>query len=89
MNTLLYPIPEKYFPAIRLKRKFHSKVNYKVTGGIVIIEDVCFSPNCLLYIANIAGLVSEMKDVLQKMESKVGDNAHPIMMEAIAPFVKY
>jgi hypothetical protein len=86
--TILYPIPTKYFPAIKVVQKLYAKVNYKVTGGVVIIEDVCFSPNCLQHIANIAGMVNEMKDVLQKMESKVGNHVHPIIMEALEPYIK-
>lgn len=89
MNTLLYPIPARYFPGVKIRTQFHAKVNYKVTAGKVFIEDVCFSANCLQHIANTAGLMNEMKDVLQKVEDKSGNSVHPTIMSAIAPHINY
>lgn len=85
MNTILYPIPNKYFPSVKVKQPFHAKVNYQVVGNLVKIEDVCLSPKCLQYITNTAGMVVEMKEILQKAENN--SHVNPIIMGAIAPFI--
>jgi hypothetical protein len=87
MNTILYPIPNKYFPSVKVKQPFHAKVNYQVIGKLVKIEDVCLSPMCLQYITNTAGMVKEMKETLQKAEAKCNSHVNPIMMGAIAPYI--
>jgi hypothetical protein len=89
MNTILYPIPARYFPAVKVIQKFHAKVNYKVIAGKVFIEDVALSAKCLQHITNTAGLMNEMKDILQQVEDKSGNNIHPVMMQAIAPHINY
>jgi len=89
MNTILYSIPARYFPSVKVKQPFPAKVNYKVVAGKVFIEDVCFSANCLKYITNTAGLVDEIQKILQRAEDKVDNNVHPVMMNAIAPHINY
>jgi hypothetical protein len=87
MLTILYPIPAKYFPSVKVKQPFHAKVNYQVIGTLVKIEDVCLSPKCLEYITNTAGMVTEMKEILQKAEAKSNNHVNPIIMGALAPHI--
>ena len=89
MNTILYPIPTKYFPGVKVIRKFHAKVNYKVTAGKVIIEDIALSAKCMQYMRDQHLFVKELKEVLQKVEDKCGNNVHPTIMAAIAPHINY
>lgn len=86
MNTILYRIPNKYFPGVFVKKPFHAKVNYEVKGGAVIISDVCLSPLCLTHIDNTRGMVEEMKEVLTKAERKclILEKIDPIMAKALA-----
>lgn len=90
-ETLLYPIPNKYFPSVKVKKSFHAKVTYRVVGDTVIIDDVCFSPMCLIYIDNTRGLVEEMKVNIQKAENVAIRNNHVpnTIMASLAPFIKY
>jgi hypothetical protein len=87
MNTILYPIPAKYFPSVKVKRLFHAKVNYQVIGSLVKIEDVCLSPKCLEYITNTAGMVKEMKEILQASEAKCNNHVNQTIMAALAPHI--
>lgn len=89
MNTILYRIPNKYFPGVFVKKPFHAKVNYEVKAGVVIIFDVCLSPLCLTHIDNTRGMVEEMKEVLMNAERKhamIG-NINPTIASAIAPHI--
>lgn len=89
MNTILYRIPNKYFPGVFVKKPFHAKVNYEVRGGVVMISDVCLSPLCLTHIDNTRGMVEEMKEVLTKAESKsvMLAGVNPTIASAIAPHI--
>lgn len=89
MTTILYRIPNKYFPGVYVKKPFHVKVNYEVKGGIVIISDVCMSPLCLTHIDNTRGMIEEMKEVITRAEHKSAmlANIHPTIAQAIAPHI--
>lgn len=89
MNTILYRIPNKFFPSVFVKKPFHAKVNYEVKAGVVFIFDVCLSPLCLMHIDNTRGMIEEMKEVLMNAERKhamIG-NINPIIASAIAPHI--
>jgi hypothetical protein len=91
MNTILYPIPAKYFPAVKVITPFHAKVNYKVVAGKVFIEDIALSAKCMEHMRDQNLFIREAKEVLQKVEDKTikDDNVHPVMMKAIAPHINY
>lgn len=86
-EPILYPIPHKYFPGVKIIQPFHAKVNYKVLAGKVFIEDVCMSPKCLTYIDNTKGLVEDMRLHIQAAEDKLAV-LHPVFQSAIAPHIK-
>lgn len=88
-ESLLYPIPAKYFPSVKIKSSFHAEVEYKVVAGKVIIEKISFSDKCLDYMANHKAFKDEMKATLQKVEDKVVRNNHVpnTIMSALAPFI--
>lgn len=93
-----YPIPHKYFPAVKVTKTFYAIVEYKVVARTVIIERVSFDPLCLQHIAKTAALVAEIKKVMQATEDKmqaaqqvINSNNHVpnTIMASIAPFIKY
>jgi hypothetical protein len=89
MNTILYPIPSRYFPGVKVITPFHAKVNYKVIAGKVFIEDIALSAKCMEHMRNQDLFVREAKEVLQKVEDKCNNNVHPTIMSAIAPHINY
>lgn len=91
MKTILYRIPNKYFPGVIVKKPFHAKVNYKVDNGKVMIYDVAISPLCLEHIENTRGLRKEMQKDIEKVETKAVSNSkvNPTIMNAIAPFINH
>ena len=91
MKTILYRIPNKYFPCVIVKKPFHAKVNYKVDNGKVMIYDVALSPLCLVHIENTAGLIKELQRDIEKAETKAVTNSHvhPTIMSALAPHINY
>lgn len=96
-EPLNYPIPHKYFPAVKVKKTFHATVEYKVVARTVIIERVSFDPTCLLHLANTAALVTEMKKDIQAAEDKVraaqaiksNTHVHNTIMSYMAPFINH
>lgn len=90
MNTILYRIPDKYFPAVYVKKPFHAKVNYDVKNGIVGIFDVAFSALCLRHITDIDKLVEQMRKDIEEVEKKKSSNGHvdPTILGSIAHFIR-
>lgn len=70
MKTILYRIPNAYFPGVFVKKPFHAKVNYEMKDGVVKIFDICLSPLCLTHIDNTAAMVTEMNKVIGDHERK-------------------
>jgi hypothetical protein len=91
MTTILYRIPNKYFPAVFVKKPFHAKVNYDVKNGVVGIFDVAFSALCLKHITETDKLIEEMRDKIEAAETKrvANNNVHPVIMNAIAPHAPF
>lgn len=87
MNTILYRIPDKYFPGVIIKKPFHAKVNYDLKDGECKIFDVALSPLCLTHIDNTRGMVKEMKEDIEQAERKKGE-VHPTIMQSLSPFIK-
>lgn len=86
MKTILYRIPDIYFPGVFVKKPFHAKVNYEIKEGVVKIYDVCVSPLCLTHIANTADMVVEMNKAIGDAERRMA-NVHPIISSALAPHI--
>jgi hypothetical protein len=89
MKTILYRIPNSYFPGVFVKKPFHAKVNYEVKDGVVKIYDICLSLLCLTHIDNTAGLVTEMNKAIGEAERKAGltANVNTTVAAAIAPHI--
>lgn len=87
MKTILYRIPDKYFPYVNVKKPFHAKVNYEMKDGVVKIYDITLSPLCLTHIDNTAGMVREMNKSIAEAERKAAmvTNINPTIAGAIAP----
>lgn len=96
-EPLNYPIPHKYFPAVKVTKTFHAIVEYKVVARTVIIERVSFDPFCLLHLANTGALITEMKEIMQATEDKVraaqsvksNTHVHNTIMSYMAPFINH
>jgi len=87
MTTILYAIPDCFFPGYRVIAPFHAKVNYTYKDGNVIINDVTLSDLCLEYIKP-KGLSERIKHDIAEAERKKAINPlHPIMQEALAPYI--
>ena len=86
MNTILFEIPDKYFPGFRVRVPFRVKVRYEVVAGKVHIMELCFSPDCLRCISNVQKLSDEIQRELAAVEKK-SDNAHPTVMNALKAFI--
>jgi hypothetical protein len=89
MKTILYRIPNFYFPGVFVKKPFHAKVNYEMKDGVVRIYDICVSPLCLTHIDNTAAMVTEMNKVITEAERKAAmvNNINPTIAAAIAPHI--
>lgn len=85
-NTILYQIPDTFFPGYRVTVPFHAKVNYTYADGNVIINDAAFSDLCLEYIKP-KGLAARMKKDIAEAERKKASRVHPTIMEALEPFI--
>ena len=85
MTTILYRIPNKYFPAVFVKKPFHAKVCYDVKHGMVCIFDVAFSALCLKHITDTGKLVDEIRESIEAAERN--KNVHPTIMQAIVPYI--
>jgi hypothetical protein len=70
MNTILYRIPNKYFPGVFVKKPFHAKVNYEVKDTVVKVYDICLSPLCLTHIRDTDKMITEMNDAITEAERK-------------------
>lgn len=68
MNTILYQIPNKYFPGVTVKKPFHAKVNYDFDGKEAKIFDVAFSELCLEHIDNTRGMIETLKHDIERAE---------------------
>jgi hypothetical protein len=88
MTTILYRIPDRFFPAVKVKEPFHAKVNYSVKNGKVKIEDVAISPLCMEYIDNLKGLREQMQEDIEAAEAKKGGIA-PVMEQTIKAFAPH
>lgn len=86
MKTILYRIPDKYFPGCRVTKPFHAQVQYEYKGGVLAIYDVAFSESCLQYISNMSGLIKQIRERIIEDESR---NCHvnSTIMQAIAPHI--
>jgi len=90
MKTILYRIPDQYFPSVRVTKPFYAKVNYNLTGGKVEISDAAFSANCLRHITDTGKLVEQMQDDIEAAEIKKSEsNIHPIMEQALFPAIMH
>lgn len=89
MTTILYRIPNKYFPAVFVKKPFHAKVNYDVKNGLVCIFDIAFSALCLKHITDTDKLVDEMREKIETIENSK-DNAHvnQTVLNSIRHFIR-
>ena len=89
MKTILYRIPDRYFPYVIVKKSFHAKVNYEMKGGVVKIYDITLSPLCLTHIDNTAGMVTAMNKAIAEAERKAAmvTNINPTIASAIAPHI--
>lgn len=87
MKTILYRIPDKCFPGVKILSPFHAKVNYDIKDGQLQIYDVALSPKCLEYV-DARSLRNQLQKDLEKAEVKRIENLHPVMAEALAPFTK-
>lgn len=85
METILYRIPNDYFPGVFVKKPFHAKVNYKVTNGKVEISDVAISPLCMEHIDNMRGLRMQMQKDIEAAENKKAGGIHPTKQQALIP----
>lgn len=87
MTTILYAIPESFFPGYRIFKPFYAKINYTYKDGNVIINDIALSDLCLEYIKP-KGLPERMKrDIAEAERKKEASNLHPIMYDALSPFI--
>lgn len=87
MTTILYSIPESFFPGYRVIKPFYAKVNYTYKDDNVIINDVALSDLCLEYIRP-KGLADRMKkDIAEAEKRKADSNLHPIIFDALSPFI--
>lgn len=91
MKTILYRIPNKFFPGVFVKKPFHAKVNYDVKNGKVEIYDVAISALCMDHIQDTAVLRKEMQERLQSIEAAPIDNSHvnQVIANAIAPHINH
>ncbi len=91
MKTILYRIPNDFFPGVFVKQPFHAKVNYAVKDGKVQIYDVAVSPLCLEHLHNPAGLRKKIQEKVESVETKAVSiaNINPIIANAIAPHIHY
>jgi hypothetical protein len=87
MTTILYRIPDRFFPAVNVKEPFHAKVNYSVKNGKVKIEDVAISPLCMEYIDNLKGLREQMQEDIQAAEARKG--IAPVFEQTIKAFAPH
>ena len=88
-NTIIYQIPDSFFPGYRVVQPFHAKVNYTYKDGNVIINDAAFSDLCLEYIRP-KGLSERMKKDIAEAERKKAINpVHPIISSALQPFITH
>lgn len=89
MKTILYRIPDSYFPGVFVKKPFHAKVNYEIKGSVVKIYDICLSPLCLTHIQNTAGMVTEMNRAIGEAERKAAlvANVNTTIAAALAPHI--
>lgn len=86
-NTVLYEIPDTFFPGYRVTNPFHAKVKYEYNNGKVKIIDVHLSATCLQVI-NVRGLVTRMERDIADAEKRRAGSLHPVMQQAIAPFIR-
>lgn len=89
MKTILYRIPNRYFPYVIVKKPFHAKVNYEMKDGVVKIYDITLSPLCLTHIDNTAGMVTAMNKAIAEAERKAAmvTNINPTIAAALAPHI--
>lgn len=85
MRSILFPIPNKYFPGYKVTATFHAKVKYELKGTEVDIKEVIMSLNCLRCISNTAGL---SMDIEKYLKDKHTAGVHPTIMQYISPFIK-
>lgn len=80
-----YRIPDIYFQPHKVVSPFRAKVVYSIVDGKAKIEEVCFHPDTLQYIAGM----SQMKiDIQKKLDKIVGNNhVDETIMSAIAPHI--
>lgn len=86
MNTILYRIPDNFFPGWHIKKPFHAKVQYDFKDNSVLIYDVAFSPLCLQYISNTNGLVMQMKKDIANAERK--KQVEPVIIGTTRHFIR-
>jgi hypothetical protein len=79
MNTILYQIPNKYFPGVIVKKPFHAKVQYDFDGKEAKIFDVAVSPLCLKYIDNTRSMIETLKHDIEKAERNKAVNRQTLI----------
>jgi hypothetical protein len=83
MKTILYRIPDIYFPGVFVKKPFHAKVNYKIEKGKVVINDVTISPLCMEHIHSVDVLRKQMQADIEAVEAK----RELKTLQALTPFI--
>lgn len=87
MTTILYPIPESFFPGYRVTHSFQAKVKYTFKDDNVIIHSIELADTCLEYIKP-KGLAARMKkDIAEAERKKTNGQLHPIFQQALTPFI--
>lgn len=87
MNTILYSIPDNFFPGYRVTTHFQAKVKYTYVDGNVIIHEITIAEACLEYIEP-KGLPARMKkDIAEAEKKKANGQIHPIFQKVLADFV--
>lgn len=90
MNTILYRIPDKYFPGVIVKSPFHAKVNYEAKSGVVEIYDVALSALCLKHIRDTDRLIKEMREDISLAEARrANQHVDKTIMGALAPHINH
>lgn len=70
MKHTLYPIPDRYFPAVKVDATVMAKVHYAIKDGKLEACDVQISQTAMRHITNTAQLMNEIEIYLLEREAK-------------------
>lgn len=68
MKSILYSIPDKYFPGVKVTVPFRAKVFYDLEAGKVVLHDIQMSFKCLMFIRNTTALQMEIEQDIKFAE---------------------